>query len=100
MNVAAEVASWDIDDVVLTSVDRDDLPDGGAADFARTVQYVKQLRPQSTRVSSDQDAQQMPPTNRPLFVECLVSDFAGQRLLPLLQHSGAHSATEALAYVR
>lgn len=77
MNVAAEVASWDIDYVVLTSVDRDDLPDGGAAHFARTVQYLKQLRPQSTRVSSDQDAQQMPPTKRPLFVECLVSDFAG-----------------------
>lgn len=31
--------------VVLTSVDRDDLPDGGASHFARTVQMIKGARP-------------------------------------------------------
>ena len=31
------VAAWGIDYVVLTSVDRDDLPDGGAAHIATTI---------------------------------------------------------------
>ncbi len=31
--------------VVLTSVDRDDLPDGGAAHFAETIRSVRSLRP-------------------------------------------------------
>ena len=34
MNTAKAVADWGIDYVVLTSVDRDDLPDGGAAHIA------------------------------------------------------------------
>eukprot|EP00635_Sarcinochrysidales_sp_CCMP3193_P012109 CAMPEP_0118902576 /NCGR_PEP_ID=MMETSP1166-20130328/7800_1 /TAXON_ID=1104430 /ORGANISM="Chrysoreinhardia sp, Strain CCMP3193" /LENGTH=349 /DNA_ID=CAMNT_0006841785 /DNA_START=27 /DNA_END=1077 /DNA_ORIENTATION=- len=58
LKAAAAVANWDVDYVVLTSVDRDDLPDGGAAHFARTVALFKELRPS-------------------LLVECLVSDFAG-----------------------
>lgn len=33
-NTAAAVASWGVGYVVLTSVDRDDLPDGGAAHYA------------------------------------------------------------------
>jgi lipoic acid synthetase len=36
-NVAKAVAAWGLDYVVLTSVDRDDLPDGGAAHISRTV---------------------------------------------------------------
>ena len=31
------MAAWGIDYVVLTSVDRDDLPDGGAAHIASTI---------------------------------------------------------------
>ena len=46
--------------MVLTSVDRDDLPDGGADHFAKTVEYIKTW-------------------NRDLLVECLVSDFAGNK---------------------
>ena len=34
LNTAKAVADWGIDYVVLTSVDRDDLPDGGAAHIA------------------------------------------------------------------
>lgn len=30
--------------IVLTSVDRDDIPDGGAEHFARTVRTLKALR--------------------------------------------------------
>ncbi|KAL1503199.1 hypothetical protein AB1Y20_011256 [Prymnesium parvum] len=55
---AEAVASWGIDYVVLTSVDRDDLPDGGSRHFAETVQLLKLRKPE-------------------LKVECLVSDFAG-----------------------
>lgn len=44
--------------IVLTSVDRDDIEDGGAGHFAYTVQLIKQNSPQ-------------------MLVECLVSDFAG-----------------------
>lgn len=57
-NTAAAVARWGVDYVVLTSVDRDDLADGGAQHFADTVRYLKTLRPG-------------------LLVECLVSDFRG-----------------------
>lgn len=34
--------------VVITSVTRDDLPDGGADHFARTIQAVRELTPQAT----------------------------------------------------
>lgn len=44
--------------IVLTSVDRDDLPDGGAEHFAKTVRTLKALRPD-------------------ILVECLTPDFRG-----------------------
>lgn len=39
--VAQAVAELGLSYVVLTSVDRDDLPDGGASQFARTVRAIK-----------------------------------------------------------
>ncbi|KAJ7526779.1 hypothetical protein O6H91_16G023000 [Diphasiastrum complanatum] len=57
-NTATAIASWGVGYVVLTSVDRDDLPDGGSGHFAKTVQTLKDLKPQ-------------------ILVECLVSDFRG-----------------------
>ena len=41
-NTAKAVAEWGIDYVVLTSVDRDDLPDGGASHIASTIGKLKQ----------------------------------------------------------
>jgi lipoic acid synthetase len=55
---AEAVTSWGVDYIVMTSVDRDDIPDGGAQHFATTVQLLKEKKPQ-------------------LLVECLVSDFQG-----------------------
>lgn len=55
---AEALLKWKINYVVLTSVDRDDMEDGGSGHFATTVQLIKQTRPD-------------------LLVECLVSDFAG-----------------------
>jgi lipoyl synthase len=53
------VAAWGIDYVVLTSVDRDDLPDGGAAHIAATIRGLKEK------------------TQGRLLVEALVPDFQG-----------------------
>ncbi|KAL6553597.1 sphingosine N-acyltransferase subunit lip1 [Orobanche gracilis] len=57
-NVAEAIASWGLDYVVITSVDRDDLPDQGSGHFAETVQKLKTLRPA-------------------MLVEALVPDFRG-----------------------
>jgi lipoic acid synthetase len=56
--VAIALAEMDLRYVVLTSVDRDDLPDGGAAHFAKTVREIKARRPD-------------------LLVEALIPDFQG-----------------------
>ena len=55
---AQAIADWGVGYVVLTSVDRDDIPDGGAEHFARTVRTLKGLRPDT-------------------LVECLTPDFRG-----------------------
>lgn len=57
-NTAEAIARWGLDYVVITSVDRDDLPDGGAAHIAETVQQLKQR-------------------NSKVLIECLTPDFAG-----------------------
>lgn len=57
--VASAVAGWGVGYVVLTSVDRDDLPDGGAAHFASTVRRLKAE------------------TGGKVLVEALVPDFQG-----------------------
>lgn len=56
--VADAVAEWGIGYVVLTSVDRDDLPDHGAAHIAETVRELKRAAPE-------------------LLVEVLAPDFGG-----------------------
>jgi len=43
--VAEAVKKLGLDYVTITSVDRDDLPDGGAEHFARTIRAVKDLNP-------------------------------------------------------
>ncbi|XP_052792752.1 lipoyl synthase, mitochondrial-like [Mya arenaria] len=57
-NTANAIVSWGLDYVVLTSVDRDDIPDGGAAHFAETVREIKKGKPS-------------------MLVECLTPDFGG-----------------------
>lgn len=47
--IAEAVARLGLDHVVVTSVDRDDLPDGGASHFAATAGAIQRLRP-ATRV--------------------------------------------------
>ncbi len=40
------IKHFDLQYVVLTSVTRDDLPDGGAAAYAKVIQSIKQVKPQ------------------------------------------------------
>ncbi len=49
LRVAQAAAELGLAHVVVTSVDRDDLPDGGAAHFASTARAIKELSP-ATRV--------------------------------------------------
>jgi len=50
-NTARTVALMNLDYVVLTSVNRDDLPDGGARHYAEAVRAIKQASPK-TRVEA------------------------------------------------
>ncbi|CAK1578860.1 unnamed protein product [Parnassius mnemosyne] len=59
-NTALAVSQWGLGYIVLTSVDRDDLPDGGSSHFAETVREIKRQ-------------------NKEILVECLVPDFRGNR---------------------
>lgn len=47
-NVAKAVAAMGLEHVVITSVDRDDLPDGGAAHFAAVIAAVRAAAPATT----------------------------------------------------
>jgi len=56
--IAQSIKHLNLKHVVITSVDRDDLPDGGAAIWAATVRKVKELNPETT-------------------IETLIPDFGG-----------------------
>lgn len=47
-NLAEAVAQMGLHHVVITSVDRDDLPDGGAAHFARCITRIRETSPLTT----------------------------------------------------
>lgn len=58
INTAKAIANWNLDYIVITSVDRDDLEDQGSAHFAQTVREIKNYNPN-------------------MYVECLTPDFRG-----------------------
>jgi lipoyl synthase len=47
-NLAEAVAQMGLHHVVITSVDRDDLPDGGASHFARCIERIRATSPATT----------------------------------------------------
>jgi len=47
-NIALAVSKLELRHVVITSVTRDDLPDGGAQHFAKTIEVVRQINLQAT----------------------------------------------------
>jgi len=69
-NVALVVKDLGLDHIVVTSVNRDDLPDGGSNHFAQTVFWIKTLNPE-------------------IRVEVLIPDFKGNmKALETVVHSG------------
>lgn len=58
-NVAQSIALMKLSHAVITSVDRDDLPDLGAAHWAHTIREIKRLNPETT-------------------IEVLIPDFQGR----------------------
>jgi lipoyl synthase len=46
--LAEAVRRLNLNHVVITSVNRDDLPDGGASQFVKCIENIKQLSPQTT----------------------------------------------------
>ncbi len=46
--IAEAVSELGLQHVVVTSVDRDDLKDGGAAHFTKVIRYIRNLNPQCT----------------------------------------------------
>lgn len=58
-NTAEAISRWGLGYIVLTSVDRDDLADGGAAHIASTIRKIKQKAPD-------------------ILVEALTPDFSGR----------------------
>ncbi len=71
LKVAAALKEWGLKYIVLTSVCRDDLPDGGASHFSRTIKEIKSL-------------------NSGMLVEALIPDFgANEESLKTMALSGA-----------
>ncbi|EDN03352.1 lipoic acid synthetase, mitochondrial precursor [Histoplasma mississippiense (nom. inval.)] len=69
-NTAEALSRWGLGYVVLTTVDRDDLADGGARHCAKTVMKIKQKAPN-------------------ILVECLTGDYAGDLdMVALVANSG------------
>lgn len=58
--VAAAMADLGLKHVVVTSVDRDDLPDGGAEHFAKTIRYIRIYSPGTTIEVLTPDFQRKP----------------------------------------
>ena len=75
-NVAAAVDEIGLDYVVLTSVDRDDLPDQGAGHFAQTIREIKERDPS-------------------ILVEVLIPDFQGE---PELVRKIIHAEPDVIAH--
>jgi len=59
VKVAKSIKTMEVKHAVITSVDRDDLPDGGAAHWVKTIEAIRRINPGST-------------------METLIGDFAGK----------------------
>ena len=81
-HVAESIALMKLDHAVITSVDRDDLPDLGAEHWARTIREIKRLNPQTT-------------------IEVLIPDFQGRmELVDLVIDAGPDIISHNMETVR
>ncbi len=82
LKVARSVKILNLKHVVLTSVDRDDLEDGGAAHWAETVRQIKKLMPSTT-------------------IETLIPDFDGKpELIKIAATAGQEVVSHNLETVK
>ncbi len=75
MNTAKAVEIMKLKYVVLTSVNRDDLPDGGAKHFADTVKLIKELNPNTAVEALTPDFKGLP-SSIDTLVNCGLEVFA------------------------
>ena len=81
-NVAESIRLMNLKHAVITSVDRDDLPDLGAEHWARTIREIKRLNPQTT-------------------IEVLIPDFQGRmELVDLVIDAGPDIISHNMETVR
>ena len=81
-NTARSVELMDLKYIVITSVDRDDLADGGASHYAECIKAIKTLRPQTA-------------------VEALTPDFDGRKeLIEVVVDSGLEVFAQNVETVR
>jgi len=81
-NVAKSIQLMKLKHAVITSVDRDDLPDGGANHWAATISEIKRLNPETT-------------------IEVLIPDFDGKtELIDLVINAGPNIISHNLETVR
>lgn len=81
-NLAESVRLMELKHCVITSVDRDDLPDGGAYHWAETIRQVKVLNPSTT-------------------IEALIPDFMGKsELIQMVIEAGPDVISHNLETVR
>ena len=79
--VAKAVAEMGLRYVVLTSVDRDDLPDLGAGIFARTVREIRSQKPKTRMQNVAGPASSLKRQASGVRVEVLTPDFGGREEL-------------------
>lgn len=81
-HVAESIALMKLSHAVVTSVDRDDLPDLGAAHWARTIEEIKRINPETT-------------------VEVLIPDFQGRKeLVAQVIEAGPHIISHNMETVK
>jgi lipoyl synthase len=82
LRLAESVRSLSLGHCVLTSVDRDDLEDGGASQWAATIREIKRLNPETT-------------------IETLIPDFWGRKdLIKMVIDAGPNVISHNLETVR
>lgn len=104
-NLAEAVQKMRLKHVVVTSVARDDLPDGGAEQFAKTIAAVRKLSPETTieilipDFQGDKKSLDLVIAAKPEIINHNIETVA--RLSPKIRHRATYQRSlEILAYIK
>ena len=76
--IAQAVAVLGLRHVVITSVTRDDLPDGGSAHFSRVIRAIRELSADADHTGANSAAEKLGDSDRQMpVIEVLIPDFQG-----------------------